>query len=170
MMANREPSPVMVEFHGFQDNTNRFIIKEFAMVSERFQCHFVFDPPYGFDVLNFKMKKTACWLTRRYHLINWEERGLPYDESLIKVLCKPFPLIYTNGLEKTKFLSEFHSNVHDIAQYRAIAPSESYTVVDQMCTLNCHKDNLAAKCALRSALHHHGFLIKGYSEINCSSF
>lgn len=73
------------------------------MVSERFQCHFVFDPPYGFDVLNFKMQKTARWLTRRYHLINWEERGLPYDESLIKVLSKPFPLIYTNGLEKAKF-------------------------------------------------------------------
>lgn len=154
---SRTLSPAVVEFHGFKDNNNRFIIKEFVIVSKSFKSQLVFDPPYSFNILNFKMQRTARWLSRRHHHIKWGERGLSYDENLIKILCTPFPVLFTKGLEKTRFLREFHSDVRDIAQYLVITPAESN---DPDCMLICHNDDSNAKCALRTALHYYDCLTK----------
>lgn len=109
------------------------------------------------------MQRTARWLSRRHHLIEWGERGLPYDENIIKTLCKPFPVLFTKGLEKAKFLREFHSDVRDIAQYIVITPTES---VDSKCMLICHNGDSNAKCALRTALHYYDCLIKSSTKLS----
>lgn len=165
-MENTKLSPAVVEFHAFTDNTNRYIIKEFVLVHNGFQCQLIFDPPYSFNSLNYKMQRTARWLTCRCHHVKWDEKGVPYDESLIKFLCKPFPVIYTKGLEKTKFLREFHTDVRDIAQYCVTAPSEPVVV---NCMLTRHKHDLNSKCALRSALHYHDCLIKASTDLKSFS-
>lgn len=97
-MENKKPSTAVVEFHGFKDNSYRFIIKEFVIVNRSFKSHLVFDPPYSLNTFNFKMQRTVRWLSRRHHLIQWEERGLLYDENIIRTLCKPFPVLFTKGL------------------------------------------------------------------------
>lgn len=149
----------MVEFHAFKDNNDRFIVKEFAIVNQHFRCHLVFDPPYSFNVLSFKMQRMARWLSHRFHLIRWDAKGIPYDEDLIKNLCNTFQLIYTKGLEKTKFLSEFHPEVHDIAQYCVTSHSD-LPLSEIHCLVPQHSSNANAKCAMRSALLYHNDLIQ----------
>ena len=135
-------STAIVEFHGFKDNDNRFIIKEFAIVSQYFNTHFIFEAPFSEACLNSKMKRTARWLTRHFHFIKWNAQGIPYNEELIVALCRPFTTLYTKGSEKVKFLENFHSNVKDI--------EESYTFIPEVtCILSQH--NGGGKCALRSA-------------------
>lgn len=133
----------VVEFHGFKDNNNRFVVKELAVVGKSFQSHIVFQPPYCFNNLNSKMRRTARWLSRHFHHIKWDEDGIPYDEQIISSLCKPFSVIYTNGLEKVKFLEQFHHDVREISWDR----SDSCEV---QCVLSKHNvPNV--KCALYSA-------------------
>jgi len=148
-MASLEPtkeisSYAVAEFHGFKDNQNRFVIKEFAIVSRYFHVHLIFEAPYDESCLNSKMQRTARWLARHLHFIKWNSRGIPYDEELIRALCKPFTTLYTNGSEKAKFLKEFHGHVEDIKGSNAQSLSLNVT-----CILPQH--NRGGKCALRSA-------------------
>lgn len=134
----------VVEFHGFKDNTNRFIIKEFAIVGKHFQSQVIFKPPYSFKNLNEKMQRTAKWLSRHFHNIKWDEDGIPYDEQVIRDLCNPFTILYTKGLEKVNFLQEFHYDVREITWSRS-------EIDDVHCLLLKHNNNVDTKCALKSA-------------------
>lgn len=134
----------VVEFQAFTDNDNRFIIKEFAVVSDSFQTQIVFKSPYCKCTLNQKQQRTACWLSRYLHGIKWEDGTIEYNDDIIRTLCKPFNTIYSKGLEKVKFLNEFHSNVFELPEG---SPS---TVVVYNCLLPQH-NNDKFKCALRSA-------------------
>ena len=89
----------VIEFHGFKDNNNRYILKEFALVNGSFQCHVLFASPYSITELNDKMQRTARWLTRNLHGIDWDDGSVPYNENLIRTLCKPFSTVHTKGLE-----------------------------------------------------------------------
>ena len=135
----------VVEFHGFKDNYNRFIVKELAVASENFQVQLVFKAPYEQNVLTERCRKTVWWLERNFHLINWGEGSVPYDEGFIRGLLKPFNSVHTKGLEKADFLREFHPNVNIIAD----------NVVSSECTVRCtlpqHSD-ASKKCALRTAV------------------
>lgn len=133
----------IVEFQGFKDNSNRFIVKELAVVGEYFQTQIIFDPPYNFNSLNSKMQRTARWLSRHFHHIKWDDNGVPYDEQIIYSLCKPFTVIYTKGLEKVQFLNQFHHDVREISWDRGGS-----------CEVKCmlSKHNVPeTKCALRCA-------------------
>ena len=137
----------VVEFHGFKDNENRFVIKELAVVSDLFQWQLVFAPPYSKCRLNSKMQRTARWLTRHFHRIDWDDGVIPYNEHLIRTLCKTFPVIYTKGLEKATFLKQFHPDVREID----CTTSCNDNGCDIGCVLPQHSD-VNSKCALRNAL------------------
>lgn len=135
----------VVEFHAFTDNKNQFIIKELAIVGDSFQTQIVFRSPYCKCVLNQKQQRTARWLSRHFHGIKWEEGSIDYNEDIIRTLCKPFNKIYSKGLEKVRFLNEFHDNVFELPE-----EGTSSTVVVHNCLLPQHKSD-KFKCALRSA-------------------
>src|SRR5436190_12887968 len=73
----------VIEFHGFKDNYNTFIIKELAIVSKHIQCQLIFKSPFSKHLLNNKMARTCRWLTRHYHHIDWDEGDLPFNERLV---------------------------------------------------------------------------------------
>lgn len=149
-MASMEQARVktqgaVVDFHGFKDNQNRFVLKEFAVVGKYFQTQLVFEAPYSEIFLNKKMRGSALWLSRHFHFIKWSDQGIPYDEELIRSLCSPFTVLYTKGAEKVDFLKQFHNNVQEI--------SESYTRsanLNVTCILPQH-NHYSGRCALRSA-------------------
>lgn len=107
------PQQALIEFQAFKDNNNRFIIKEFALVSEQCQIHIIFKPPYSKDVLASLRQRTVRWLERYYHHIKWEDGCVVYNERLIRKLCEPFSVIFTKGSEKANFLKQFHPNVQE---------------------------------------------------------
>lgn len=150
----------VIEFHGFKDNDNEFVVKELAIVSDNFQTQLVFKAPYDRCLLNEKMQRTTRWLTRSFHKIRWEYGGVPYDMELIRSLCKPFATLYTRGLEKVRFLEHFHPDVKNLSTLFVnsnlsvdnvkITCSEDDT---SRCLIHEHNiDNLDCKCALRSAI------------------
>lgn len=139
-----------MEFHGFKDNNNRFIVKELAVVGKYFQSQVIFQPPYCFNNLNSKMRRTARWLSRHYHNMRWDDSGAPYDEQIIRDLCKPFKTLYTKGLEKVEFLREFHDDVREIT-WTCPEPSEV------ICLLPTHR-GCDTKCALRNAVSFQQYL------------
>jgi len=137
----------VVEFHGFKDNENRFVVKEFAIVGDFYQCQIVFASPYSKFRLNSKMQRTARWLSHNFHRIDWDDGVIPYDEQLIRTLCSIFPVIYTKGLEKANFLRQFHTDVREIDCTISCNDNDC----DISCVLPQHND-VNSKCALRSAL------------------
>lgn len=146
-----------MEFHGFKDNNNRFIVKELAVVGEYFQSQVVFQPPYCFNNLNSKMRKTACWLSRNYHHMRWDDSGVPYNEQIIRDLCKPFKTLYSKGLEKVEFLREFHDDVREITWGRS-EPS------DVICFLLSHRGR-DTNCAIHNAKSFHQYLNRTAEKI-----
>jgi len=139
----------VVEFQAFKDNDNEFIVKEFAIVgfargAVTFQAQVLFKSPYDYDTLNSKMQRTARWLTRHYHNINWDDGDTVYNDELISSLCKPFDVIYTKGTEKAKFLRKFHNNVLEIDESLYVDSSKV------TCFFTKHNKDFV-HCALNSA-------------------
>jgi hypothetical protein len=144
----------IVEFHGFKDNNNRFILKELAIVSENFQCQIIFKTPFGFNRLNEKMRRTAQWVTRHVHHIKWNADGIDFNKKMLRELVKPYKVIYTKGLEKVEYLKQFHNDVREI-DWDKTDPGQVN------CLLSQHRGNEDVKCALYSA--------KSYSNKNKGS-
>jgi len=133
----------VVEFQGFKDNNNKFIVKELAVVSKCFQSQIIFTSPYNQSLLNSKMIRTNRWLTRHYHHIHWDDDGVPFRADLISALLKPFSIVYTKGLEKKEFLKEFHDNAVEIT-----SSCTDNCIYDVKCLLGLHNN-----CALKNAVH-----------------
>ena len=136
----------VVEFHAYYDNWDTFVVKELAIVSDNYRTHLVFKPPYDRSLLGAKAQRTARWLKRHMHRIDWDEGGVNYNRYLIQALCSPFDVVYTRGLDKVRFLSMFHGNVMEL-------PCEKYQLYeeDAQCPLPQHQD-VSVPCALHSAL------------------
>lgn len=143
----------VVEFHGFRDHRNKWIVKELAIVGHLFTFNIVFKSPYSKDCIKCrKTKQSIDWLERNYHEIQWEEGAVPFKYDSIRALLKPFDTVYTKGLEKKEFLERFH---HDVREIEDNVTDNNSNVV---CCLPQHKDNV--KCALKSAMMYFNFLTK----------
>lgn len=133
----------VVEFHGFKDSRNKWIVKELAIVGPLCTFNAIFASPYSKDRITCrKTRQSFAWLKRNYHKIEWEDGIIPFEYSFIKNLLVPFDVIYTKGLEKKEFLDRFHMDVREIED----TVNEESNVV---CCLPKHLDN--KKCALKSA-------------------
>lgn len=141
----RVETGAVVDFHGFRDNQNRFVLKEFAVVGKYFQCQLIFEAPYNEFVLDRKMMRSALWFSRHFHFMKWSDQGIPYDEELIRSLCTPFTVLYARGADKVNFLKQFHHNVQYI--YEPYTQSSNINVT---CLLPQH-NRYSGRCALRSA-------------------
>lgn len=137
----------VVEFQAFSDNNNRFLLKELAIVGLGYQTQLVFAPPFDKSLLNSKARRTARWLTRNYHKIAWEEGRIPFRESLLRNLLKPFAVVHTKGLEKAQFLRKFHPDVREFSV--STADEEDRATV---CLLVKHNTDPFCECALRNAI------------------
>lgn len=103
-------SSVVIEFEGFQVKTNDFVIKELAfyVVDHGYHARWSFLPPYPWEQLTVKNRKSYAWLTRYCHGLRWDSGELPYSalERIVSSLFISYKTIYTKGLEKTKFLEK----------------------------------------------------------------
>lgn len=101
-------SSVVIEFEGFQVNTNDFVVKELAFYSVDFGYHglWSFLPPHSWEQLSPKERKTFAWLTRNLHGLRWDSGDLPFSylEPILSSLFISYETIYSKGLEKVKFL------------------------------------------------------------------
>ena len=101
-------SSAVVEFEGFQINANDYVIKELAFyaVDHGYHARWSFLPPYPWEQLSLKKRKTFSWLTRHLHGLRWNNGELAYSalEPILLSLFISFKTVFTKGLEKTKYL------------------------------------------------------------------
>jgi len=67
---------VLIDFQGFFDINNIFILKEIGIVLEKYpnlNKSFLIEPAYDITLLNTKSRKTAIWLTNTHHNIFWND-------------------------------------------------------------------------------------------------
>lgn len=102
----------VVQFHGFKDNSNNWIIKEFSLVGKDTLLNYLFESPYKKEFI--KDQKTIRWLENYYHKIKWESGTRVFKKNEIYKLLNNFQTVYTKGNEKKSFLNKFHDNVVDI--------------------------------------------------------
>lgn len=100
----------VIEFHGFKDVYNQFIIKELAMGSaycEKHCEHWVFHPPYSKYDLHPKVLIANNWRTRNVHGLYWEQGDVDYVylQNIIREFAGQYQRIATKGSEKQKWLS-----------------------------------------------------------------
>lgn len=105
------PKKCVIEFQGFRNNWNTFIIKElvFLDVSRNVANYFLFKPPFSFGLLNSKSARTNRWLSTNLHHITWEEGFTEYDEldNIMYHYCQQFDEMYTTGDEKVKWIEMY---------------------------------------------------------------
>lgn len=144
----------VVEFHGFRDSRDGWIVKELSIVGSMITFNIIFKSPYPKDCITCrKTRRSITWLERNYHKVLWEEGTVPFKHDLVYMLLKPFDTVYTKGLEKKEFLDQFHIDVREIEENASA--DDPKTVC---CCLPQHKNN--KKCALKSATMYYNFLTK----------
>lgn len=109
----------VVEFQGFRDNQDKFIIKELAIfdTSTYVVNYFLFKPPFPFQKLNNKSARCNTWLTKNLHYIRWNEGFTQYKElnNIMRHYCQQYDEIYTSGDEKSRWIKKYcTSKVIDI--------------------------------------------------------
>jgi len=102
---------VSINVQGFFDNNNNFILKEIWIVFEKnpnLNNSFLIEPPYDFNLLNTKSRKTAIWLANTHHKIFWNdgENSFPQTGKYLRTI-KSGKQIICKGVEKKRFLQKF---------------------------------------------------------------
>lgn len=99
-------SAVIVEFQGFKDGLNNFIVKELCVLTEYRSDLLVFKPPYDLQQLAPERIRSNTWCTNHLHGFYWNDGSCPYGdfEMVLRKRCKDFQKVYTKGSEKAKFL------------------------------------------------------------------
>lgn len=144
------------------EEEERFVIKELAIVDiEQELCRVVlFKPPYKHSRLSTKNARTADWLESYYHGLSWYDGAVEYAQlqTIIRDVCRTYSIVFTKGLEHTRFLSKFHSNVVDLNDQNATKYDNTLQDSWNRCCVKKHRHIKSNKyvynCALRKAQHY----------------
>lgn len=140
-----------VDFQGFKDSNNDFIVKEFAIAltnGKRLQ-HWMVRSPYPFCTLSCKAKRQYTWVSNNHHGIKWQDG----DTTLKSVQRQLEPLVedsvmYVKGLEKAKVVRKLFTNclVVELDESPAL---KDLTTPDVFCIFHCQSVKV---CALNNVL------------------
>lgn len=105
----------ILDFQGFKNADNDFIIKELAIVSTDGQFYELqlFQPPCDFNELPRQVQKQVLWLEKQYHGLYWSSGYKNYN--CLKDVFKSITIngdIYLKGKEKQKFISNMLSDMN----------------------------------------------------------
>jgi len=141
----------VIEFQAFKDNNDKFIVKELAILdlSTNVLYHFLFKPPYSFNSLNSKARRTNRWVTNYFSRINWLDGFISYNkfDSIMYRFCSKFKTIYTNGEEKRAWIQMFTtSNVINYPISKDFLASK-----DVCCLAVANEKHANSNCAIKNA-------------------
>lgn len=158
---NMKTNYAFVDFQGFKDNFNRFIVKEFAMKTKNIKFHDIIKSPSNVT-LNEKYRKQANWLTENFHGIDWDSGYISLKE--LRNTLQPIlndKVIYIKGNEKIKWLQYILGINNNIA----------YTIVDletMGCSINLSNLNTNTHDRFRACNKHPNFKNKKNPKYHCA--
>ena len=144
----------VLDFQGFKDENNDFIVKELAILStdgERYELQ-LFQPPYAFNKLSKDLQKQVIWLEKQFHGLYWNSGHRDYKE--LKDVFEGIQIsgtIYVKGLEKQRYakklLGDFNVNIINLEDMGCPSLSklkqQMNPVVLKPCTFNHTMTNCA---------------------------
>lgn len=148
----------VIEFQAFRGNNNRYIVKELVILDMQ-TCviyPFLFKPPFSFQKLNHKSKRTNRWLTKNFHHIAWDDgyTSLKDLESIMYHYCNKFTKLYTRGFEKRNWIQLYTTApVFDVT----VDKTFDYDVSD-VCISTKSEEHSKWHCAIRNAYRLAAFL------------
>jgi hypothetical protein len=123
---------LVLDFQGFKDNDNGFVIKELAVASfdGSLLQHWFVQSPFPYKWLNEVKRKECDWITDRYHGISWKDG----DVTLRQLCHRLAPIlkganVFVKGVEKKRFVEERFSakSVTDLDYYPSLKSMQSTT-------------------------------------------
>lgn len=100
----------IVDIQGFKTETNEFIIKEIAILSNKKIQVYLIKAPFPFYDLTKQERRQVNWIERNRQ-IYWSEGDIPYSKhqyliaNILKEKC-----VYTKGMEKVMWLKNITNN------------------------------------------------------------
>jgi hypothetical protein len=119
---------LVVDVLGFRREHNKFVVKEFAAYDGKRISHFVFKPPFPFDMLSLDLQLQANCLTQQYHGIEWESGSTHFHlfNKTFKDVAASADRIYVTDREKANYIRKFTSTpVYELGEYSPLLPNEA---------------------------------------------
>lgn len=97
-----------VDIQGFKSNTNRFVVKEIAIVTRNTTFHDIIkSTPSSFSELDEAHKKQVKWLTYNFHGLKWNWGSITLQELRKKIeQILNGKVAYVKGENKIKWLQQ----------------------------------------------------------------
>lgn len=154
----------VVEFQGFLNPNNEYIIKELVIICVETELpqQWLFKPPGNRLPPCVKYSEPNKWLALHYHGIPWDSGETEYYqlENILRMKTYMYETIYTKGLEKSQYLSTLMrrcvSNLEDEG-----CPSVKTLQHTKDISCEYHK-NTSFQCALHNAIKLTQWLVKGW--------
>lgn len=102
---------VVLDVQCFKIEKNKYIVKELAAYDGERICHYLFKPPFSFDLLETDLQREAEWLIKNYHAIQWDSGFTPvhqFPHIMQELNCKAERL-YVKGKEKVEYVKKYVS-------------------------------------------------------------
>lgn len=118
---------LVLDVQGYKISKNTFTPKELAFYDGIRFSHYIFKPPFPWQMLQPEFKKQAIWVMNNHHCIKWEEGFTPhyYFPQILQRICQKSDAIYVKGLEKAAFIRKFTSTpVHEFGEQPALVARE----------------------------------------------
>lgn len=138
---------LIVDIQGFKTSDKTFTPKELAAYDGNSICHYIFRPPFPFNVLPQHLQKQASWLMDNHHCIDWDEGFTPAYQfpRILRRLLRNAEVIYVKGREKVTFLKRYtDKSFVEIEEQPALTPTQPACM--------CHTKPLCY-CALSNVYH-----------------
>ena len=160
---------IVIDFQGFKDNDNKYIIKELAisgLQNNDLLIHKIVAAPYAKETLNVKRKREAEWITVFYHGLDWNcqlsDETYKHMMYKLKELCYLSDKIFVKGEEKAKFIEEdvleIKGSVTELGKLGC--PKLFDLPTENVCVI--HEDKMGYICALDNVCK-----LKKWIEENC---
>lgn len=109
-------SQFILDFQGFKNNKNRFVIKELVVISiDGDLIHHCFvKSPFGIDKLSPFYQKQVIFNSKYYHGIPWYKGNVYFNKTIThlgKLFCEN-STVFVKGQEKAIFIQEIFPRAH----------------------------------------------------------
>ncbi|KAJ8929201.1 hypothetical protein NQ314_018133 [Rhamnusium bicolor] len=94
---------------GFKIEKDRFVGKQFADYDGEKISHYIFKPPFPFNILPPELQQQAKWLSENHHALDWYSGYTPLHlfNKIIENLTREVKDVYVKGSKKAKYIRYF---------------------------------------------------------------
>lgn len=148
----------MLDFQGFKNAKNEYIIKELAIISTDEQVYELnlFRPPCDFNTLPHEVRKQVIWLEKYFHGLFWNSgfKGFNELQDVMKSVFRFGGKIYVKGMEKCVFIRELLSDIDVIVVNLEDLDCPNLDVLKRQTQhsklKNCPFNHISEHCAYRN--------------------